>query len=155
VSGNDADKPKKTDAEILARFQNSVNQPKGSATLGFRMIAVDQEKMQVEATFEAREDFANPMRQIQGGYLCAMLDDVMSLAGLVTSGMTHVMPTLEMKTSFLRPALPGGKLRAVGRVVKWGRTIAFTEGEIYDEQGRLLAKATGTAMPTPFTSFKK
>lgn len=150
-----SDAPAATDAELLARFQNTKNQPSGSETLGFRVISVDQANRQVEATFEAREAFCNPMRQIQGGYLCAMLDDVMSVAGVVASGMTHVMPTLEMKTSFLRPALPGGKLRAVGRVVKWGRTIAFTEGEIYDEQGRLLAKATGTAMPTPFTSFKK
>lgn len=150
-----SDAPAFTDAELLARFQNTVNQPKGSETLGFRMIAVDQANKQVEATFEAREEFCNPMRQIQGGYLCAMLDDVMSVSGLVVSGMTHVMPTLEMKTSFLRPALPGQTLRAIGRVVKWGRTIAFTEGELYDADGKLLAKATGTAMPTPFANFKK
>ncbi|MDZ4776952.1 MAG: PaaI family thioesterase [Alphaproteobacteria bacterium] len=148
--------PKRTDAELLARFQNTANQPKGSVTLGFRMIAVDQGKMQIEAEFDARDDFRNPMGQIQGGYLCAMLDDVMSVACMVASGMTHVAPTLEMKTSFLRPALANGsKLRAVGRVVKWGRTIAFTEGEIRDAEGKLLAKATGTAMPTPFANFKK
>lgn len=148
-----SDAPSLTDADLLARFQNTKNQPKGSQTLGLRVIAVDQAARQVEATFEAREDFCNPMRQIQGGYVCAMLDEVMSLSGVVASGMTHVMPTLEMKTSFLRPALPGQKLRGVGRVVKWGRTIAFTEGELYDADGKLLAKATGTAMPTPFKSF--
>ncbi|MBT9445929.1 MAG: PaaI family thioesterase [Hyphomonadaceae bacterium] len=120
------------------------------------MISVSQAQKQVEALFDAREDFANPMRQIQGGYLCAMLDDVMSVACMITSGMTHVAPTLEMKTSFMRPALANGaKLRGVGRVVKWGRTIAFTEGEIWDADGKLLAKATGTAMPTPFANFKK
>jgi len=153
---SDTEKPKLTDAELLARFQGSVNQPKGSVTLGFQMIAIDQANMQIEATFDAREDFANPMRQVQGGYLCAMLDDVMSVACMITSGMTHVAPTLEMKTSFLRPALANGaKLRGVGRVVKWGKTIAFTEGELWDDQNRLLAKATGTAMPTPFANFKK
>jgi acyl-coenzyme A thioesterase PaaI-like protein len=40
-------------------------------------------------------------------------------------------------------------------VIKWGRTIAFTEGELYDAEGRILAKATGTAVPTPFKTFKK
>lgn len=149
-----SDAPALTDAELLARFQNTKNQPKGSQTLGLRVIAVDQALKQIEATFEAREEFCNPMRQIQGGYVCAMLDEVMSLSGVIASGMTHVMPTLEMKTSFLRPALPGQKLRGVGRVVKWGRTIAFTEGELYDADGKLLAKATGTAMPTPFSRFK-
>jgi uncharacterized protein (TIGR00369 family) len=133
-----------------------VNPPKGSALLGFEMISVSQADRRVEATFIAKPDFANPMRQVQGGYLCAMLDDVMSVACMIASGMTHVAPTLEMKTSFLRPAMAdGGALRGVGQVVKWGRTIAFTEGEIRDAEGRLLAKASGTAMPTPFAKFKR
>jgi uncharacterized protein (TIGR00369 family) len=72
---------------------------------------------------------------------------------MVASGMTHVAPTAEMKTTFFRPGAPG-KLKAVGRVAKWGRTIAFTEGELYDADGRLLAKATGTAVPTPFQRYK-
>ena len=144
-----------SDEAILARFRASKNQPTGSKTLGFELLAVRQANREVEVGFTARADLlCNPMGQIQGGYICAMLDEAMSVAGLITSGMTHVVPTLEMKTSFLRPALPGS-LRAVGRVIKWGRTICFTEGELYDGEGRLLAKATGTAIPTPFASFKK
>jgi len=149
-----SDAPEKiSDEALLARFQNSKNQPPGSETLGFRMIRVDQAKMLVEVEFTARKEFTNPMRQIQGGYLCAMLDDTMSVAGLVASGMTCVMPTLEMKTSFLRPAKPG-TLRCVAWVLKWGKSIAFTEGELFDGEGKLLAKATATAKPTPFTQFK-
>jgi uncharacterized protein (TIGR00369 family) len=143
-----------SDEDILERIRNSKNRPKGSTTLGFEIASLSQSEMRVEALFDALESFTNPMGQIQGGYLCAMLDDVMSLAGVVASGMTHVMPTLEMKTSFLRPALPGRKLRAVGRVVKWGKTIAFTEGELFDEQGSLLAKASATAIPTPLARFR-
>ena len=144
-----------TDAQILERFQKSRNQPPGSRTVGFRMLSVSQEKREVEVAFEARADLlANPMGQIQGGYVCVMLDEVMSVACLVASKMTSVAPTLEMKTSFFRPAMPGA-LRGVGRVAKWGRTIAFTEGELFDADGRLVAKATGTAMPTPFSVYKK
>ena len=73
-----------------------------------------------------------------------MLDECMSVACMVASKMTAVAPTAEMKTSFFRPAMPG-VLKGVGRVVRWGRTLAFTEGEIYDAEGRLVAKATGTA----------
>jgi uncharacterized protein (TIGR00369 family) len=143
-----------TDADILARFQRSRNQPTGSQTLGFRLIGVSQAEKSVEVAFDARAELMlNPMKQIQGGYLCAMLDECMSVACMVASGMTHVGPTVEMKTSFFRPATPGA-LRGVGRVVKWGKTIAFTEGEIYDAEGRLLAKASGTAVPTPFKTYK-
>lgn len=145
---------KVSDEELLARFKTSRNRPKGSDLLGFELIALNQAEMWVEVLFDAKDDFTNPMRQIQGGYLCAMLDEVMSVAGVVASGMTQVMPTLEMKTSFLRPAMPGQKLRGIGRVIRFGKTIAFTEGEIFDAEGRLLAKATGTALPTPYARFK-
>ena len=144
-----------TDEAILARFQRTKNQPTGSRTLGFAIDSVNQAEKCVEVAFDAKADLLlNPMKQIQGGYLCAMLDEAMSVACMVASGMTHVAPTAEMKTSFYRPAQPG-PIRGIGRVVKWGRTIAFTEGELFDPEGRLLAKATGTAVPTPFQSYKK
>jgi uncharacterized protein (TIGR00369 family) len=143
-----------TDEELLARFQHTTRRPSGSQTLGFQMLSVDQAARKVEVAFEANaQTMANPMRQIQGGFLCAMLDECMSVACMVASGMTSVAPTLEMKTSFLRPAFPG-PLRGVGAVLRWGKTIAFTEGELYDAEGRLLAKATGTALPTPFKTYK-
>jgi uncharacterized protein (TIGR00369 family) len=146
--------PEFTDDAILQRFLRTKNQPTGSQTLGFRMLSVSQERMQVEVAFEAKAELlANPMKQVQGGYLCAMLDECMSVACMVASKMTAVAPTAEMKTSFFRPALPG-QLKGVGRVVRWGKTIAFTEGELYDGEGRLIAKATGTAVPTPFKNYK-
>lgn len=146
--------PPPTDDDILQRFLRTKNQPSGSQTLGFRMVRVSQEKMEVEVAFDAKPELlANPMKQVQGGYLCAMLDECMSVACMVASKMTAVAPTAEMKTSFFRPALPG-PLKGVGRVVRWGKTIAFTEGELYDGDGRLVAKATGTAVPTPFRNYK-
>ena len=143
-----------TDEAILARFLRTKNQPTGSQTLGFRMVSVSQAAKSVEVEFDAKAELLlNPMKQIQGGYLCAMLDECMSVACMVASGMTHVAPTAEMKTTFLRPAMPG-KIRGVGKVMRWGRRVAFTEGELFDPDGRTLAKATGTAIPTPFTSYK-
>ena len=150
----DAEADGLTDEAILQRFLRTKNQPTGSQTLGFRMVAVSQAEKSVEVAFEARAELLlNPMKQIQGGYLCAMLDECMSVACMVASGMTHVAPTAEMKTTFFRPAMPG-TIKGIGKVVRWGSRVAFTEGELYDPEGRLLAKATGTAIPTPFASYK-
>lgn len=150
-----ADEGALTDEAILQRFLRTSKQPTGSQTLGFRMVGVSQATKSVEVEFDAKAELLlNPMKQIQGGYLCAMLDECMSVACMVASGMTAVAPTLEMKTSFFRPGQPG-KIKGIGRVLKWGRQVAFTEGELYDPEGRLLAKATGTAIPTPFANYKK
>ena len=141
--------PEVSDTELLARFQNARRRPPASDTIGFRMIRVDQAAREIEAEFTGRAEFTNPAGQIQGGFLMAMLDETMSVAGVVASNMTAFIPTLEMKTSFFRPAMPG-TLRCVGRVARWGRQICFLEGELYDAEGRLLAKATSTAMPQPY-----
>lgn len=143
-----------SDEAILERFTRTKSQPTGSQTLGFRLVSVSQAERSVEVEFDAKAELLlNPMKQIQGGYLCAMLDECMSVACMVASGMTAVAPTLEMKTTFYRPGAPG-KIRGVGKVAKWGRQVAFTEGELFDPEGRTLAKATGTAIPTPFVRYK-
>lgn len=141
-----------SDSELLDRFRASANQPNCSQLLGFEMLEIDQARRRVIMRFVGRPDFTNPMGNIQGGMLSAMLDDAMSVAGLVASGMQAAMPTLEMKISFLRPAAPG-PLRAIGQVVKLGKSIAFLEGELFDAQERLVAKASATAQPTLISSI--
>lgn len=144
-----------SDEALLARFQSPRSRPKGTETLGFEIVALNQDEGFVEARFVASEAFANPMGQVQGGFVCAFLDEIMAVAGIVKLGLGHVMPTLEMKTSFLRPTMAdGGSLRGVGRVVRLGKTVAFLEGELFDAQGRLLAKASATALPTPLARFQ-
>ena len=132
-----------TDEAILARFHASKNVPGSARTLGFRLTAVSQTERTVEIAFEPSIDaVGNPMGQVQGGYVCAMLDECMSVAGMITSGMTHVVPTLEMKTSFLRPA--SGHLTFRGVCLQSGKSVSFCEGEAVDEAGRLVARASGT-----------
>ena len=45
-----------------------------------------------------------------------------------------------MKINFLEP-VPGGRIKAVGRVLRTGRNFVVTECEIYLEDGSLAAKA--------------
>lgn len=142
-----------TDAELLERFHRSKNRPESSETLGFHMLRVDQAAGEVEVEFQGRPGFRNNMGHIQGGFLTAMLDECTTMAGLVASGMTAAFPTLEMKTSFFRPCKVG-RVRGVGRVVRQGRTISFLEGDLYDEDGKHVARASVTTLPTPYAQFK-
>jgi hypothetical protein len=43
-------------------------------------------------------------------------------------------------------AWPGTTIRAEGRVVHAGRTLALTECDVTDGEGRLLARASSTVM---------
>ena len=102
--------------------------------------------------FEARPEFANPTGAIQGGFICAMLDEAMSTAAIIASNVTMNAPTLEMKVSFLRPLFVG-KATGEARILKWGKSTCFIEGEIYNPEGELVAKASATQAPKPFKRF--
>src|SRR5579859_8062275 len=48
--------------------------------------------------------------------------------------------TVELKINFLEP-VPGGRIKAEGRVLRTGRNFVVTECEIYKEDGTMAAKA--------------
>jgi len=146
------DKPRISDEQMLARFQNSTKRPPCTDTLGARLTRVDQAAMACSFEFEAHSSFANPTGAIQGGFICAMLDEAMSTTAIIASNVTMNAPTLEMKVSFLRP-LFAGRARAEARILKWGRSICFIEADLYDATGGLVARASATQAPKPFKRF--
>ncbi len=115
-----------------------------SALLGLEVRSVDAERGTAIVDFVARPEFCNPMRVVQGGFLVAMLDDAMAVAAVVKSGFTAFIPTLELKTSFLRPAYPG-PLTVTARVVQMGKSTVFLEGRLENAEGELLATASATS----------
>ncbi|MEY4782550.1 MAG: hypothetical protein RIR41_485 [Pseudomonadota bacterium] len=153
MSSTDApDPPRLTDAEMLARFQNSKKRPPCTETLGTRLVGVDQASMISRFEFEARQDFANPTGAIQGGFIAAMLDEAMSTAAIIASNVTMNAPTLEMKISYLRPLFVG-KASAEAKILKWGKSTCFIEAELFDPDGKLVAKASATQAPKAFKRF--
>ena len=136
-----------TDPEIVERMNRRM--PPTSALLGMTVLAVDQAAGTVRLRFEPKPEFANPMGNVQGGFVVAMLDDAAALAAIVRSGTRIGIPTLELKTSFFAPAQLGVPLFAEGRCVKLGKRIAFMEADLTDAAGTLLARLTTTALPVP------
>jgi uncharacterized protein (TIGR00369 family) len=118
--------------------------PPAAALLGFELVEIDPEQGTLRARFQATAQFLNPIGNVQGGLLAAMLDDTMGPALVATLGPDQFAPTLELKVNFLRPAKPG-TLLAEGRVVSKGSSIAFLSGELRDPDGELIATATATA----------
>jgi uncharacterized protein (TIGR00369 family) len=118
--------------------------PPAAATLGFKLLDIDAQKGTIRVQFDGKHEFLNPMGNVQGGFLCAMLDDTLGPALVATLPKDHFAPTIELKVNFIRPAKPG-PLIGSGKVVSRGGTIAFLAGELTTEQGELIATATATA----------
>jgi uncharacterized protein (TIGR00369 family) len=111
--------------------------------LGARPVTCDPRRGRMMVEFQARREFCNLMGTIQGGMLTAMLDLAMAFAVLCSLDDGHVVPSLEIKTTFLAPARPG-IIIGEGALLRKGRTIAFAEARLTDPHGKLLATASAT-----------
>ena len=114
--------------------------------IGFELTDVKRGYAVVE--LKVNEQYTNPFGGIHGGLICDIADSAMGAAYHSTLAENEICTTLELKTSFLKPA-PKGKLRAEANVLKEGRSIGFLECTITDEQGQLIAKATSTLLKQP------
>lgn len=117
--------------------------PPVASLLGWQLEEIDPEAGTINVRFEARPEFTNPLGNVQGGILAAMLDDTMGPALVATLPAGKFAPTLEMKVSYLAPAKVG-PLWGRGRVVQGGRTNAFVEADLVDGDGRMIARASAT-----------
>ena len=114
------------------------------ATLvGFQLTSIEPGQATFE--YESTGQHANPMGTLHGGILCTIADSAMGMAYASLLEVGESFTTLEMKINFLKPIWQA-KLRAIGRVIKNGRTIGLVECDILDEKDQLIAHATSTCM---------
>src|SRR5439155_13217243 len=93
---------------------------------------------------------ASPAGTIYGGALAWLADICMSGTVQTTVPARTAFAPLDLKVSFLRPALPDGvPLEARGRVVHRGRTLAVVAVEIVGAGGKPVAVASGSAVILP------
>ncbi len=131
---------------VFDRFET----PAASALLGWTLRAIDPDAGTVEIGFTADKRFANPQGFVQGGFIAAMLDDTHgpALFGQVDGAVFPV--TVDCNISFLRAAR-FGPFVGKGRVISRGKTIAFTEAELFDGEGAMVARGTFTSRLVPGT----
>ncbi len=98
-----------------------------------------------ELHYAPQPEHLNSFAVTHGGAVMTLLDVVMATAARSADPVMGVV-TIEMKTSFVRPAKvePGQKLVAKGLLQHRTRSMAFTEGRVYDAEGQLCAMSTGT-----------
>jgi uncharacterized protein (TIGR00369 family) len=132
-----------TEAEALDWARRLFAELPVAGLLGARPLRCDPHAGRMTVMFQAQRDFCNLMGSVQGGMLTAMLDLAMAFAVLCTLEDGHVVPSLEVKTTFITPAR-AGEITGEGMLVRKGRSIAFMEGRLFDPQGNLLATASAT-----------
>ena len=126
---------------MIATALDHFTAPPSSILLGWHLLDARPKDGWIRIGFDGRKDFCNPAGFVQGGILSAMLDDTMGPAVFVMTEGKLYTATITMTVNFLAPARPG-KIVGEATVTQLGKTIAFVEGKLMAEDGRVLATAT-------------
>ena len=116
--------------------------------MGVAFESFDKAREEITLRFHAPDCFITPRGSVQGGLVAGFLDEVMGWAHVWATDHVEAPLNLEINMTLLRPVI-AGPLVGKGRVVKRGRRVIYLEGELFDPEGVLLARATSTAIPTP------
>jgi uncharacterized protein (TIGR00369 family) len=130
-----------------AMVDGSVSLPVNDA-MGFTVVPTDDPNESISFTWKVPREYCNSVGNLQGGVLAAFADCLLGGATSAHLGDDHYPALAEMKLSIFRPASAGATLNGTGYVLKRGTRIIFVEAEIRDEHDALIAKASGTEIPT-------
>jgi len=132
--------------EIDARVRGSFARQTIMTTLGAEIASVGSGEVEIVLPFSDRilqqHDF------IHAGAVATIADSACGYAALSVMPRDAAVLTTEFKINLLAPA-KGERLRAIGRVVRSGKKLVITLGEVFAEEGgarKQVALITATMM---------
>ena len=128
----------------LAELRRFFDRSPFMADLGVEPVAVTRGTVHTQLAIATRH--LQHTGQVHAGVMASMADHSMGSAAQTLAPAGHWAITAELKTSQLRPG-KGERLVCEAVVIKAGRTLSFTEAEVFAEsqgQRTLVMKASAT-----------
>ena len=91
---------------------------------------------------------ANGIGWVTGGMYVALADEAMALALITSLSVDEASATISLSTQFLK-GVREGTIFAKGTLIRKGRTVAFLEAEVIDENGLVLNRCQGSFLIMP------
>lgn len=134
------------DARHLEALKERVRSSLFHQWAGLDLTSVGEGRAEVGLNLEPHH--FNPQGIVHGGIISTLADTAIGLAVRteLRPGLTH--RTAQLNVHFLAKG-EGGHLVGRGRSLHVGQRMGYGEGEVLDENGRLLARASATFIVLP------
>jgi uncharacterized protein (TIGR00369 family) len=122
------------------KLQERLLANKFNAWMGLKILALDEERIEIGMTWR-EEMISNPQARVtHGGILGALVDVAADF--MIAAKMGAPAPTVDMRVDYHKAAAPGD-LKAVGRIVRLGSTVSTAEATVFDGDGAVIASGRG------------
>ena len=135
---NDKEQP----ADRVAWLQAQSQEEPIAAYLGMRLAELSTGYARI--TMKLTRDFQNFHGLTFGGIIMALADQAF---GYASNSVAYPSVASQFSTSFIAGARAGDELTAECKVIKSGKRAGFSEVSITNQEGRLIARASGVTIP--------
>jgi uncharacterized protein (TIGR00369 family) len=134
------------DSDAIKRVRDSFALQAIMTTIGAAVSSVKPGEVEIVLPYSGK--ITQQHGFIHGGIVATIADSACGYAALSVMPRDAAVLTTEFKINFMSPA-KGDQLRAVGRVIRSGKKLVVTLGEVFAEQGassKQVALITATMM---------
>ncbi len=126
----------------LTEFRDKVEKEPVGAFFGIKLL--DLAPGHAKVSMMLRPEYLTFNGYIFGGIITSIADQAFACA---TNSMGRPSIATQFNVHFIAASAPGDELIAEGRVLRKGRRVDVCEIEVTNQDGKLIARATGTAIP--------
>lgn len=132
--------------EVLqAHVSGELPPPPIGELLGLRPVAASQGA--AAFTLPAHGWLCQPLGLVEGGITACLADSAMTSSVQTTVADGRAYAPIDLRVNFLRPVPPDGRLlTAAAEVVHRSRSMAYTRADVVNEDDKVVATATATAL---------
>ncbi|WP_455539440.1 PaaI family thioesterase [Terrisporobacter sp.] len=125
------------DFEKMIKYRNNLD---GFAKeIGVKILSISKGYAKAEVDIEKKH--INPGNSVHGGCIFTLADIV---GGSAAWSRGNYVVTTSSNITYLNPALDCKKIIAIAREIKQGKNILVYDIDVFDENNKLIAKATNS-----------
>jgi uncharacterized protein (TIGR00369 family) len=88
---------------------------------------------------------------LHGGVLASIADSACAVAAISRVYPDNYATTINLQLSYLKPVLEG-RFKAVGRCLKAGKNVLFSEAQVFDYRENLVCAAASQLLVIPWSN---
>ena len=132
----------KEDQERLEKLKDATNASPYYHHMGLKVNIIGEDGSS-ELVMNFKDNFRNIHGIAHGGVLASLVDACSGLALYSLLKEDEAIVTVDLRINYVAP-FTEGKITGRGKAIHRGRNTAVSEGSIYDESEKLLAKGMAT-----------
>lgn len=105
------------------------------------------EKGYIEMSVLIKKEMCNPYGNIHGGMMSLVIDEAIGWA-IISLEAENNYTSISLNTDFLYAASLGERITAKATIIRFGKKIINASVNVYNEEGKHLAKATSNLANT-------